>query len=194
MKTRESGMPAEEVWDGYFQPEEILQKLGLTPGAGEVVDFGCGHGTFAVAAARIVPGTVYAIDIDSAMVERTAARARKEGMSHLKPILRDFVEEGTGLPDDTVGYAMLFNILHAESPGVLLNEAFRVLRPGGTLAIIHWNPDPLTPRGPSMDIRPLPEQCRVWAESAGFRPLSPGTVDLPPYHYGMALMKPKAEG
>lgn len=190
MRTRESGMPAEEIWDGFFRPEEILQKLGLTPGAGRVVDFGCGHGTFALAAARIVSATVYAIDIESAMVDRTEARARTEGLSNVKAILRDFVEEGTGLADGTAGYAMLFNILHAESPGVLLDEAFRVLQPGGILAIIHWNHDSATPRGPSMDVRPRPEQCRAWAEMAGFHRLAPGTVDLPPYHYGMALEKP----
>ena len=34
---------------------------------------------------------------------------------------------------------MLFNILHAERPEVLLDEAFRLLKPGGQLAIIHWN-------------------------------------------------------
>ena len=37
------------------------------------------------------------------------------------------------------------SLLHAESPGVLLGEAFRVLRPGGTLATIHWNLDATGP-------------------------------------------------
>jgi ubiquinone/menaquinone biosynthesis C-methylase UbiE len=85
---------------------------------------------------------------------------------------------------------MLFNILHAEWPTLLLAEAFRVLAPRGTLAVIHWNYDATTPRGPSMDIRPRPEQCQGWAEQAGFRLLDPGIVPLPPYHYGMALRRP----
>jgi len=42
-----------------------------------------------------------------------------------------------------------------------------------------------------MNIRPQPEQCRGWAEDAGFRLLAPGLVDLPPYHYGMVLERPK---
>ena len=35
---------------------------------------------------------------------------------------------------------------------LLLREARRVLEPGGLLGVMHWNYDPATPRGPSMDI------------------------------------------
>jgi predicted methyltransferase len=105
--------------------------------------------------------------------------------------LRDFVAEGTGLPPASVDYAMLFNILHAEQPERLLHESYRVLAPGGLMGIIHWNYDPTTPRGPSMDIRPRPEQCRGWAIKEGFRLLAPGgIVNLPPYHYGLAFQRP----
>lgn len=38
-----------------------------------------------------------------------------------------------------------------------------------------------------MAIRPRPEQCRQWAKSAGFSPLAPGIIDVPPGHYGMAF-------
>ena len=54
----------------------------------------------------------------------------------------------------------------------------------GLLAIIHWNHDPDTPRGPSMDIRPTPDDCVRWVEAAGFTILA-AQVDLPPYHYGI---------
>ena len=50
MKTRESGMPEESLWATFFTPEEVLHKLGL-PTAGDVVDFGCGYGTFTIPAA-----------------------------------------------------------------------------------------------------------------------------------------------
>ena len=54
---------------------------------------------------------------------------------------------------------------------------------------MHWNHDSATPRGPSMDIRPKPDQCLDWAEQVGFRLLVPGKIDLPPYHYGWLLEK-----
>jgi SAM-dependent methyltransferase len=115
---------------------------------------------------------------------RTAA-----GLKNVKVRLRDFVAKGTGLPDASVQYAMLFNILHAEEPLLLLREAHRVLEPGGLLGIMHWNYDPATPRGPSMDIRPRPEQCHGWAVEAGFEPMPSGRIDLSPYHYGMVFKR-----
>jgi predicted methyltransferase len=124
------------------------------------------------------------------MVIATRTKAEAEGLWNVRVCLRDFVSEGTGLPPSSVDYAMLFNILHADRPEMLLEEASRVLKPGGLLAIIHWNYDPTTPRGPSMEIRPRPEQCRDWALKEGFRLLAPGIVSLPPYHYGMTLERP----
>ena len=187
MKTRESGMPDESVWSGFFKPEEVLQKLGLQPDCGDVVDFGCGYGTFAIPAARMVRGTVHALDIELEMVAATKAKA--ENLRNVRVYHRDFVAEGSGLPDSSVGYAMLFNILHCEQPLGLLKEAWRVLVPGGTLVVMHWNNDPATPRGPSMSIRPRPEHCRAWAIEAGFVPSGAERVELPPYHYGMTFTK-----
>ena len=78
---------------------------------------------------------------------------------------------------------MLLNILHAEDPQTLLREARRILSPAGTLAVMHWQYDPQTPRGPSMDIRPRPEDCQRRVKAAGFLEIGP-IIDLPPWHYG----------
>jgi SAM-dependent methyltransferase len=190
MKIVESGMPEEELWNTFFDAESILSQLALKPDVQRLVEFGCGYGTFTIPAARRVQGTVHAIDIDPGMVSLTAAKAAGAGLLNVQAFVRDFVRQGTGLPDETADYAMLFNILHAESPLVLVREAWRVLRRGGILGVIHWNHDPSTPRGPSMEIRPKPQQCQAWAMQVGFELQAPGLLDLPPFHYGMALEKP----
>lgn len=53
MKVRDSGMPDEEMWDAFFSPEMTLALLGLDTGMREVAEFGCGYGTFTLAAARL---------------------------------------------------------------------------------------------------------------------------------------------
>lgn len=187
MKTRESGMPEETMWQEFFDAEAILRSLKLTPSCRDVVEFGCGYGIFTIPAAQIVRGAVYALDIEPDMLAITQSKAEAASLQNVQVSLRDFVADGTGLPASSVDYAMLFNILHAESPEHLLDEARRILVPGGRLGIIHWNFDSRTPRGPSMEIRPRPEECRDWAIIAGFRLLDPGIINLPPYHYGMVL-------
>jgi SAM-dependent methyltransferase len=178
-------MPDEELWSSFFSPAETLTRLGLTSQTGDVVEFGCGYGTFTVAAARIARGTIHAIDVDPGMLAATAAKTRE--LPNVRLVERDFVDDGTDLDDESVDYAMLFNILHCEEPLRLLREARRVLRLGGLLGVMHWNYDPATPRGPSMDLRPRPQDCRDWALAAGFRQRDLGIVSLPPYHYGMVL-------
>lgn len=184
MKTRESGMPDEEMWRSFFDPEAILSALGLDESVGHAVDFGCGYGTFALPAARMIRGTLYGFDIAPEMVAECERRAVAASVHNARFFQRDFVTDGTGLAEDAVDYAMLFNILHAEAPRLLLREAWRILRPGCRVSVMHWNYDPATPRGPSMEIRPRPEDCQRLIEEVGFV-TEGGIIDLPPYHYGL---------
>ncbi len=190
MKIRDSGMAEKAVWESFFEPASILEKLGLRGTCGDLVEFGCGYGTFTIPAARIVSGVVWALDIEAEMIETTRARAEKEGLESVRVMLRDFVAAGSGRPDRSAGYAMVFNILHHPQPVALLREAHRNLRSGGLVGIIHWIHDATTPRGPDLATRPRPEQCRRWAEAAGFASIDDRIVDLPPYHYGLVLGRP----
>jgi SAM-dependent methyltransferase len=190
MKIRDSGMPEEDTWASFFDPELTLRQLGFVFEREDVVDFGCGYGTFSVAAAQLTTGTVYALDIDPQMVAATGAKAQRHDLGNVRPIERDFVSLGTGLPTGSVAYAMLFNVLHAEDATGLLREAFRVLRDQGIVAIMHWVYDATTPRGPALSIRPRPEQCLAWASEVGFVP-DASVIALPPYHYGVLARKPE---
>ncbi len=186
MKVRESGMPDQARWESYFDPPRILSELGLSPSDRDVVEFGCGYGTFTNAAATLVAGTVFALDIEPEILRAADARSKTLGLTNIEFIERDFIADGSGLANGAADYAMVFNILHAEDPVRLLREARRNISPSGKVGVIHWNYDPETPRGPPMAIRPRPQDCARWAEAAG---LQCGLqIDLPPYHYGFVMV------
>lgn len=192
MKTRESSMPDESMWESFFDVAAVLGALQLVPEVGNVAEFGCGYGTFTIPAAQRCRGILTAFDIDADMIATTSAKAQASGVTNIRAELRDFVAHGTGLADASVDYVMMFNILHAEESDRLLTEARRILAPRGRLGVMHWNYDPATPRGPSMAIRPRPEQLRQQIIAAGFTSLT-DVLNLPPYHYGFVFGRPASE-
>lgn len=187
MKGRDSGMPVEEYWETFFDAPCIVRKLDCAESRLGLVEFGCGYGQFTIPAARFAKGPVFALDIEPQMVATTGRKARDEGLDSVSVELRDFVEHGTGRPDSSVDYAMLFNILHIENPVRLLEEARRILVPGGKVGIIHWRSDIETPRGPSLEIRPNPEDCRAWGEEAGLAFVRYEPLSCCSYHFGLMM-------
>ena len=189
MKARESGMPDEQMWDSFFDTDAILDGLGIYDLSGNIVDVGCGYGTFSIPAARKNRGMIYALDIEKDMIQAVQKKASEAGLKNILAVQRDFMMEGTSLPNNSCEYVMLFNILHVEDPLKIVAEAKRILTTGGWVGAIHWNYDPTTPRGPSLDIRPRPEHCQEWIKAAGFELIKP-YIDFPPFHYGMVGQKP----
>ena len=184
MKARESGMPGEQMWDQFFDPDFMLKGLGICNLTGTIVDMGCGYGTFTIPAAQMNQGMVCALDIESEMIATTREKASKARLNNVRAVQQDFMALGTGLPDNSCEYVMLFNILHAEDPLKILAEVRRILKSGGKVGVIHWIHDVATPRGPSLDIRPKPEQCIFWLSAAAFK-TNGQILEFPPYHYGL---------
>ncbi|MCZ7648616.1 MAG: class I SAM-dependent methyltransferase [Planctomycetota bacterium] len=189
MKGRESGMPEEAAWSSYFDPGCVLDRLGCDGACRDAFEFGCGYGTFSVPAASRIAGALYTQDIEPEMVAATAQKAQGAGLSNVLAEVRDFMSGGTGRPDASVDYAMLFNLLHVEGPVELLREARRILAPGGRLGVIHWRADVETPRGPPLGIRPTPEQVREWGEAAGLRFERFEALPCCSWHWGLVLRR-----
>ena len=191
MKGRDSGMPEEDCWNSFFDAECVIRKLFGEAGCpGNVVEFGCGYGTFTIPAARHATGTVCALDIEPDLTAKLQVRAQREATANIVAENRDFIAHGTGLVSGSQTHAMIYNLLHIEDPGRLLREAHRVLHPNGRISVIHWRCDIPTPRGPSPEIRPTPEQCKVWIEAAGFR--NTRVIDLQEccsFHFGIVASR-----
>jgi SAM-dependent methyltransferase len=189
MKYRESGMPPQDYWEALLDAALILDRFGFDAATGEAAELGCGYGTFTIPLARRIRGPVHAFDIDPEMITHTRRRAAEAGLTNVRVAQRDVFAHGFGLPDNSCDACLLFNILHGEAPVEMLREARRVVRPSGIVAVIHWRSDIATPRGPGAEIRPPPERILEWAESAGALAAAEPPFLLPPWHYGVRLLK-----
>ncbi len=187
MKIRESGMPAETQWAEFFDCEAAIGKLlGAVQMRGNIIEFGCGYGSFTLPAARRTYGLVTALDIEPAMIALVREKAVSLELHNVCAELRDFVAEGAGVEAGSQAHALIFNLLHLAQPVTLLREAYRTLQDDGVLAVMHWRSDIPTPRGPPLEMRPTPEQCRQWMCDARFRAIE--SVDLQdacPFHFGL---------
>lgn len=125
--------------DHRLQINRVLDLLGVTPGK-SVADIGAGSGWFTVRAAkRVGPGgQVFAEDINPKATEYIAARAKREGLANVHPVL--------GTPDDlrldsgTLDAALLLKVYHEIAHPVPVMQQLRAaLKPGGVVGIIDRN-------------------------------------------------------
>ena len=188
MKAKESGMPDEKTWEQFFDVEKILNELDINNKIEKLVELGFGYGTFTIPASKKIKGLVYAYDIENELHKELQQKLKINNIKNVKIFKNDFIAEGSGLQNEEADYVMLFNILHAAETDDILREAYRILKRNGKVGIIHWNYDSSTPRGPSMSIRPKPEELRDQLIKAGFAVLK-YNIDLPPYHYGILVQK-----
>jgi len=190
MKYRESGMPSEEMWDTFFNPTEILNKMGIDKQIRTLIDVGCGYGTFLFPSAELVSEKVIGIDIDGEMIEACRNRINDCNMAKIELLHGDISTEDTikalEKHKGKIDYITLFNILHCEEPINLIKNVYDILNINGRIGITHWKYEK-TPRGPSMEIRPKPEMIINWAVKMGF--ILESQVELPPYHYGLVFIK-----
>ncbi len=107
--------------------------LHLTPKI-EIADLGAGEGVIAQLLARRAR-TVYCIDNSPRMVEVGTEQAAKFGFNNLVYKLGDI--EKVPLKDNSVDLALLSQALHhARHPQKAVQEAYRILKPGGKIVVI----------------------------------------------------------
>lgn len=104
------------------------------PAGGILLDFGCGSGAQTLLFAPQFARTI-AVDVDEAYVAECARRVAHAGLADR---VRCIAYDGYRLPIDsqTVDFAVSFEVLeHVDNEARALSEVFRVLKPGGLLAL-----------------------------------------------------------
>jgi ubiquinone/menaquinone biosynthesis C-methylase UbiE len=121
------------VRDLLQDPRSILEAAHLEQGM-NVADYGCGPGSFAVAAAEIVGegGKVHAIDVNPLAIASVRQRAAKKGLGNLEAILVRGYD--TGIEASSVNRVLLIDTIHGiEDTDALFHEIRRILKPDGLL-------------------------------------------------------------
>jgi len=80
LKVIESGMPDESLWSTFFDVPYILNSLGIDRSVGDVVEFGCGYGTFAIPAAKVISGKMLTMDIEPGLVSKVVREGIEAGL------------------------------------------------------------------------------------------------------------------
>jgi ubiquinone/menaquinone biosynthesis C-methylase UbiE len=156
--------PARLQW---LPPDAIAERIGLLEGM-VAVDIGAGTGFFAIPMARRLgeTGKVIALDVEPAMLERL--RSKAEGL-RIETVQGS--AEATGLPDRCADLVLMANVWHElDDRRAGAEEARRVLRDGGRLAIVDWRPDCAPPPGPPSDHRIGEQQVAAELEEFGWQP------------------------
>jgi ubiquinone/menaquinone biosynthesis C-methylase UbiE len=127
----------------------LLEVLHLKPGQ-TVADIGCGNGFYTLPIARIIgpKGKVFALEIQSEMLEMLAARADIAGVTNTVPILGTVADPK--LPENSVDLALLVDVYHEFSnPEEMLQGIRRSLKPGGRMVQVEFRAeDPHVPIKP----------------------------------------------
>lgn len=146
-------------------PEKIIDYLQV--GQGDVVaDLGAGNGYFTIPMAKRTNQSVYAIDIEPVMLNELKKAAEKEEVVNIEYLISGV--DKTELTDSTMTRVMMSLVLH-EVPNIdkALEEAKRILHPGGQLLLLEWKAIEME-SGPPLEERMPSETIVELLKTKGF--------------------------
>ena len=132
------GLPPLSFWDRFGAA--TVSRLRLAAGA-SVLDLCCGAGASAIRSAHAVGpgGAVLGIDVAAPLLELARDRAAREGLANIE--FRPGDASATGLPDGAFDAVVcVFGVFFAADMAAFVAEMWRLVRPGGVLAVTTWGP------------------------------------------------------
>ena len=147
---------AREPIKHFLDPHEVIKQLDIEEGM-VIADFGAGTGYKTFAAAKLVgtgKGMVYALDVKKSVIEHLKGEIQRQNITNVKPVWTDLEMLGkNSVPPHSADLVLIVNMLYQSvKHHNVLEEARRILKPGGRLVIIDWIMQN-TPFGPPIDER-----------------------------------------
>ena len=169
---------------------KLFKRLSVEKGS-TFVDLGCGPGEYAIEAALHIgeEGKVYGLDLWEDGLVALAKEAESRGLSQIKILTADICAV-LPLQNQSVDICFVATVLHdlvrEGCVDTALEEAHRILRPNGLLAIVEFKKFDGHP-GPPIDIKLSPDQLERIVDVHGFTRKE--VVEVGPYNY-LAVFQP----
>jgi ubiquinone/menaquinone biosynthesis C-methylase UbiE len=128
--------PALSFWNRFGQ--RTIEQLQLQPGQ-QVLDVCCGTGASAIPAAHQVGahGSVLGADLAASLLDLARQKSQQQGLHNIEFRGGDFTS--LGLPSESFdAIVCVFGIFFVPDMAGAVAELWRMLRPGGKLAITSW--------------------------------------------------------
>lgn len=149
--------PVSSFWHCFGR--RTIERIGLHPGE-RVLDVCSGSGGSALPAAEQVgpDGKVVAADLAERLIALAAAKAEAKGLENIEFRVADMLD--LGYPDASFDAVVcVFGIFFVPDMAAAVRELWRMVRPGGRLAITTWGPGLFEPANSAFwdaigDVRP----------------------------------------
>ncbi len=137
--------PPLSFWDRVGR--RTVERLAPAPGD-RVLDVGCGSGASALPAAQAVgpEGRVIGVDLAESLLEKARDKAERLRLRNAEFRYGDMTD--LDFPDASFDAVVcVFAIFFAPDMEAQIAKLWRLVRPGGRLAVTTWGPDPFEPGG-----------------------------------------------
>ena len=154
----------------WQQPDRIMDALLIADGS-RVADLGAGGGWFTIRLARRVGpnGVVYAVDIQTQMLESIRRRVADQGsQDRVQPVLAT-ADDDPSLPENLDAVLIVDTYPQFNDPVTVLRHVARSLAPNGRVGIVDFKLDGAGGPGPPLDERLDPAVILRDAHEAGLR-------------------------
>ncbi len=111
--------------------ETVLRELGIKEGQ-EILDFGCGSGTYTQIASKIVgnEGKIYALDNDEESLKELTEKIQTQKITNIE-IIKTSKDIGVPLKGNSLDVVLVYDVYHLldkEERITLLKEIYRILK------------------------------------------------------------------
>ena len=121
------------IRDKFHPPRDKIEKAKIKLG-NIVLDYGCGPGSYTLAAADIVgtSGKIIAVDINPLAINKVKEKAVKNGLDNIETLITDCE---TGLDADIIDVITCYDVFHdIGNKECVLNEFHRLLKTNSRLS------------------------------------------------------------